>query len=102
MRTPCYFFLDFKFQYDLLNLQSTLLEFPVDIRHFQINLSSQFESVNYIYHLNIPLYHLDAKRVSDKGQIKQEGDSGHPKTMWQVNILKEENYDILIGCPSQF
>lgn len=40
--------------------------------------------------------------VSDKGQTKQEGDSCHPITMWQVNILKEENYDILIGCPNKF
>ena len=74
----------------------------MDIIRFQRNLSSQFESVNYIYHLNIPLYHLDAKMVSDKGQTKQERDSCHPITMWQVNILKEENYDILIGCPNKF
>ena len=74
----------------------------MDIIRFQRNLSSQFESVNYIYHLNIPLYHLDAKMVSDKGQTKQERDSCHPITMWQVNILKEENYDIPIGCPNKF
>ena len=74
----------------------------MDIIRFQRNLSSQFESVNYIYHLNIPLYHLDAKMVSDKGQTKQERDSCHPITMWQVNILKEENYHILIGCLNKF
>lgn len=74
----------------------------MDIRRFQRNLSAQLKSVNYNYHLNIPLYHLDAKMVSDKGQTRQEGDSCHPITMWQVNILKEENYDIPTGCPNKF